>query len=198
MKERIKFTRTPNNNLFTDPQKRSRDYSFGYGKGSKTNLVSGFTIIEILVVISIISLLTSIVLASLSEARAKARDAVRASALVEMYKATQLVHVEPAASFVGCVSSYAKVNTCTFPNLEKFHDPLRVIDSCNSASTNVCEYSVSDAEGGAVQGIPGIVDAPNTQNFEICAYLENGAGSYSKGLISIGSASGGVIVQGCR
>jgi prepilin-type N-terminal cleavage/methylation domain-containing protein len=50
----------------------------------------GFTLIELLVVIAIIGLLSSIVLASLSDARAKARDVNKIQTLKEIQKALTL------------------------------------------------------------------------------------------------------------
>jgi prepilin-type N-terminal cleavage/methylation domain-containing protein len=52
----------------------------------------GFTLIELLVVIAIIGLLSSVVLASLNTARAKARDARRLSDLQEVQKALELYY----------------------------------------------------------------------------------------------------------
>ena len=54
----------------------------------------GFTLIELLVVIAIIGLLSSIVLASLNQARAKARDAKRISEVHEINNAVQLYITE--------------------------------------------------------------------------------------------------------
>jgi prepilin-type N-terminal cleavage/methylation domain-containing protein len=53
------------------------------------NSSKGFTLIELLVVIAIIGLLSSVVLASLNTARAKARDSERLSDLVQIRNALE-------------------------------------------------------------------------------------------------------------
>ncbi|OGE75347.1 MAG: hypothetical protein A3C85_02345 [Candidatus Doudnabacteria bacterium RIFCSPHIGHO2_02_FULL_48_21] len=59
---------------------------------NKTNLSAGFTIIELLVVISIIALLASVILVSLNSARAKARNAKRVSDLLQIQTALELYY----------------------------------------------------------------------------------------------------------
>lgn len=54
--------------------------------------MSGFTLLELLVVVAIIGLLAAIVLASLNSGRGKSRDAKRASALRELRTAMQLYY----------------------------------------------------------------------------------------------------------
>ena len=52
----------------------------------------GFTLIELLVVVAIIGILSSVVLASLNSARAKARDATRMSDMREIQKAIEIFY----------------------------------------------------------------------------------------------------------
>ena len=54
----------------------------------------GFTLIELLVVIAIIGILSSVVLVSLNQARGKARDAARISAVQQMEKAIELYYFD--------------------------------------------------------------------------------------------------------
>ncbi|MBI2631065.1 prepilin-type N-terminal cleavage/methylation domain-containing protein [Candidatus Nomurabacteria bacterium] len=57
-----------------------------------TKTIKGFTLIELLVVVAIIGLLSSIVMASLNTARAKARDAQRISSIKQVQTALELYY----------------------------------------------------------------------------------------------------------
>ena len=61
-------------------------------KHTKKLIGAGFTIIELLVVVSIISLLSSIVFASVNSARAKGRDAKRLADIKTIETALQLYY----------------------------------------------------------------------------------------------------------
>lgn len=59
--------------------------------------IRGFTLIELLVVIAIIGIIASIVMMSLSDSRAKGRDAARKSQLQELFKAVELYYSDGGA-----------------------------------------------------------------------------------------------------
>ncbi len=55
---------------------------------------NGFTLIELLVVIAIIGVLSTVVLASLNTARARARDSARISNIKQVQSALAMYHSE--------------------------------------------------------------------------------------------------------
>lgn len=65
-------------------------FSFTMKNKQKIGFSSGFTLIELLVVISIIGLLSSVILASVSTARVRARDASRVQTVREIRNALEL------------------------------------------------------------------------------------------------------------
>jgi prepilin-type N-terminal cleavage/methylation domain-containing protein len=80
---------------------------------------SGFTLIELLVVVAIIGLLSSIVLVSLTSARAKARDAKRAEGMHQIQTALELYandhngNYPTTSGWAGMDCGYASCNSQT-------------------------------------------------------------------------------------
>lgn len=106
---------------------------------------SGFTLLELLVVIAIIGLLASIVLASVQQARAHARDTRRKTDLSEITKALELYHesyggyptsawsdVEPTADYTIFDSLCGQANFAKFMT-DCPHDPKYPNSSCYNA-----------------------------------------------------------------
>ena len=88
----------------------------------------GFTLIELLVVIAIIGLLSSIVLASLTQARYRAYDATRVSDLKEVQKAIELYALDNGGKYpttggnwytqcAGLTGAATKTGDALIPNL---------------------------------------------------------------------------------
>ncbi len=153
-----------------------------------TSRTRGFTLIELLVVIAIIGILSSVVLASLSSARQKARDAQRLSDMREMSKVIALTHGTAATTFTGCVLQNGRPSSpaCTgsFAQLALYKDPSGATTACTAASVagTACDYSISKAAGGA--------GAASNEDYQIKFNLEVGAGSLPAGLNCIVGPSG--------
>ena len=166
----------------------------------RKNFTRGFTLIELLVVIAIIGILASIVLVSLTSARAKGRDARRVTELQEMAKAIALSDTGSPVALAGCTSSSAfnNVTTCnagpTPVNFAGYQDPSAPGTLCSTASgAAVCQYAITGLTTGGVGG----TTAPTTENYEICSYLESGAGTLLAGKVNVSSVTGGSVVAGC-
>jgi len=164
----------------------------------------GFTLIELLVVIAIIGILASIVLVSLNSARSKGRDAARVTALKEMAKSIQLNDADPAPTFwttvggtTGC--SAGSVKNClaigksgagVSSGFGSYTDPSGS-SACLKTSSAACQYAIGSELN--------LTAAPvSSSNWQICTYLETGAGSLSKGMVRIGSDTGTSVKAGCN
>jgi prepilin-type N-terminal cleavage/methylation domain-containing protein len=181
------------------------------GSKCKHQQKAGFTLVELLVVIAIIGILSTVVLVSLTSARTKARDAKRVASLHEMAKLIAVYDNDPANVFWTTVNgatqcattAYTDVVTClavgrtgvsTATNFNRYVDPTTSGTTCKgtasgASSTVACQYSLSTATGAG---------SPNSQNYQICSFLEVGAGRLPSGLVSVSSNSGSGVVLGCN
>lgn len=104
----------------------------------------GFTLIELLVVVAIIGILSSVVLASLNTARAKARDAKRLSDMRQMQIALELYYDSfgryPDSDGAGCGGWDSSGTPAGAPS---FITPL----VSNNFLSNLSDSSVNDACG---------------------------------------------------
>jgi prepilin-type N-terminal cleavage/methylation domain-containing protein len=124
----------------------------------------GFTLIELLVVIAIIGLLSSVTLAAMSTARAKARDARRMSDLRQMQNALELYRTnfgsypttfDPTlgtrvfhGGLTGCFGGYGYYTDAStegyIPGLARTYIPQLPEDPAPNASNNKCYLYSSD------------------------------------------------------
>ncbi|NBV76692.1 type II secretion system protein [bacterium] len=151
----------------------------------------GFTLIELLVVIAIIGLLSTVVLASLSSARAKSRDARRLSDLKQIANAVALIDTGVSTTaFAGCTAAGARATTCTTPDLSKFTDPSGSTTACTTTSGAACDYAVGKgalATAGA-----------DTGTWEVCVYLETKAGPLTTNGGMVRVDQNGNVSAGCN
>jgi prepilin-type N-terminal cleavage/methylation domain-containing protein len=130
----------------------------------------GFTLIELLVVIAIIGLLASIVLASLSGARMKARDARRLADMHDMEVAIQMYASDNKGNFPPCgVWSYSTDSSwgCLANALAPYMNVLPV-DPTNNIPGPWVTGSYSYAYG----------IAPDGQDYDLVGQLEDPKSPY--------------------
>ncbi len=124
---------------------------------------AGFTLIEMLVVISIIGILATLVAANLNSARSRARDAQRKSDMKNLQTALRLYYndfgIYPGASgggnILGCGSATPPASLCPWGSEWSVHDgttvymtalprdPLSPTQSYRYASSDSDDYTLS-------------------------------------------------------
>ena len=150
----------------------------------------GFTLIELLVVIAVIGLLSSVILASLNNARKKGRDTRRMEDLRQIGNSVAIADTGGAATtFAGCTAAGSRVTTCTTPDLSAYKDPSGSTSACGTGSSAVCDYAIGAGTLATAN--------PTSQNWEVCAYLEVGVGPRTTpGMVYVDA--NGSVRSGCN
>ena len=144
------------------------------------NKTKGFTLIELLVVIAIIGILSSVVLASLNSARAKARDARRLSDLHQIRNALELYASDNSGSYpTGYANTYYWISDNNYPGTSGY-PPCATTGGLQGYLPSVCSYK--DSKGnpyayiGNVDGSPKLGAAFETTQYQGTPYIANGYG----------------------
>lgn len=157
----------------------------------------GFSLIELLVVISIISLLASIVLSSLSTARLKAKDAAIRQAMWQMrniYEATFAEKGDYAGlhskhilsggcnNYFDASPDFAYICSSSSDGCDAMY--LSKIQTPSSEAVKICKkiVEINGASMGFLMGIPLNTPGGNKNYYSIAAYLP-----YKKTYLCIGS-----------
>ena len=154
--------------MFSPTQKRSR----------------GFTLIELMVVITIIGLLASAVLAGLASARSKARDAQRIQAVKELQKALELYrngnggNYPCSTAMPACTSGGNQVNVNGSASSTIFN---AVINTYLTLPQEVFTFSSNPTWGSIVYRTGGTTASPVRHSYTIMVRREadmvNGSGT---------------------
>ncbi len=176
---------------------------------AKPNLVSGFTLIELLVVIAIIGVLSSVILASLNNARSKSRDAKRLSEIKQLQLALDFYYDQygyfPQSGWLySYQSSWINGTNTLGVALQQFLNTLP-IDPTNQStaptSSGLSYGYYANAYGDSVPSSSGsswymIVFKLENQNSKID--LEDGTRSTNNTLFDYGGNDGYIITYGRR
>lgn len=124
----------------------------------------GFTLIELLVVVAIIGVLATIILSSLSSARARARDANRVSAIKQMQTALEVYYLDnghyPIAAGMASTCSSNNFGSASWAQLTSDLSPYMVIpqadvtgNTTGYSGTGLCyQYNTNSGSSGVCGG----------------------------------------------
>lgn len=133
---------------------------------------SGFTLVELLIVIAIIGILTSIVYYSFSDSRAQARDRVRQTNLKELELAVELYRAQngryPAAGCGAGVNNWGMQNSCAEYIVGLTPDFIGSLPRENVSGTNFGYLYRTNANGTAFK----IVSNRVVENLRITSFEE--------------------------
>lgn len=138
---------------------------------------AGFTLIELLVVIAIIGVLASVVLASLNQARSKARDTQRLSDVRTMIQAWEAAYndtgVYPALGNHDECSGNANWQTADFATAVEDWLPVLPVDPINTAISGSLPYAGNNYGYCVFRMGPGNATYGGKNFFAISFRLEN-------------------------
>jgi len=162
--------------------------------------LTGFTKIEIAVVLGVIFLLLFFVVIAIQTSRAEARDMQRLSDVRQLSMIVEAQYIDtPNEPLSGCEAPYSLSSACTGPGkiqqFKKIQDPVSGNNQpCQGAasgflSQNFCAYSVSSLDAKTQAA---------TNNYQICFFIERGGiiKGFAKGIYHI--ETGGLLKAGCN
>ena len=150
-----------------------KDKTFSKLKPNSLHLKAnkGFTLIELLVVIAIIGMLSSVVLASLNSARAKARDARRLADINQIQKAIDLYYDEYGHYPVSGSCNSSSPNTGWCNSVQSMQNGHWVRNRLPGSAGNLDEFLASDPTD------PEQGDSPNWINNTYFYYAQSYGGT---------------------
>lgn len=130
----------------------------------------GFTLVELLVVVSIIGILSVIGLAIFTGIQPRARDSRRQADLEAISKAMEVGYSESTGR-------YSNLTESMFSSSRVPTDPLNGSTSCQG---NYCKYCVKTSAGNceALDSTVGAGQPPAGSTYIVCANLEQGSPTY--------------------
>ena len=132
--------------------------------------ILGFTLVELLVVVSIIAILSVIGMAIFTGIQPRARDTGRKADLKAISSAMEVGYNESTGRYSSLADSM-------FSSLKIPTDPLKGASSCQG---NICKYCVRTTAGNCDTVDPTVEagQPPVGSTYLICANLEQGSPSY--------------------